>query len=137
MAFLDKVSDFGKTVAKKSGEAVDTAKIKIKISDRKGNIKDIKVQMGTAIYETFEANGELDLEALKDAAQVPTVLQEMGVTTAVKNYGESSIEYVLQVWSTAADYWTTTFDVNRNIKVAFDAKGVEMTYPHLNVHLEK
>ena len=56
---------------------------------------------------------------------------------AVKNYGESSIEYVLQVWSTAADYWTTTFDVNRNIKVAFDAKGVEMTYPHLNIHIDK
>lgn len=66
MAFLDKVSDFGKTVAKKSGEAVDTAKIKIKISDRKGNIKDIKVQMGNAIYETFEADAELDLEALKE-----------------------------------------------------------------------
>ena len=66
MAFLDKVSDFGKTVAKKSGEAVDTAKIKIKISDRKGNIKDIKVQMGTAIYEAFEADAELDLEALKE-----------------------------------------------------------------------
>ncbi|MBR6501032.1 MAG: hypothetical protein IKT25_05935 [Firmicutes bacterium] len=66
MAFLDKVSDFGKTVAKKSGEAVDTAKIKIKISDRKSNIKDLKVQMGTSIYEDFEAESDVNVEALKE-----------------------------------------------------------------------
>ena len=64
MAFLDKVSDFGKTVAKKSGEAVDTAKIKI--SDRKSNIKELKVQMGTSIYEDFEAESDLNVEALKE-----------------------------------------------------------------------
>ena len=66
MAFLDKVSDFGKTVVKKSGEAVDTAKIKIKISDRKSNIKDLKVQMGTSIYEDFEAESDVNVEALKE-----------------------------------------------------------------------
>ena len=65
MEFLDKVSDFGKTVAKKSGEAVDTAKIKIKISDHKSQIKEIKVQMGNAIYDAFEAEADIDTEALK------------------------------------------------------------------------
>ena len=66
MAFLDKVSDFGKTVAKKSGEAVATAKLKIKISDRKSNIKDLKVKMGTSIYEDFEVESEVHVEALKE-----------------------------------------------------------------------
>ena len=65
MAFLDKVSDFGKTVAKKSGEAVDTAKIKLKISDRRSQIKEYKVQMGTGIYDAFEADEEVNLEELK------------------------------------------------------------------------
>lgn len=66
MAFLDKVTDFGKTVAKKSGEAVDTAKIKLKISDRKSQIKDYKIQMGNSIYEDFEAEGDINVEALKE-----------------------------------------------------------------------
>ena len=66
MAFLDKVSDFGKTVAKKSGEAMDTAKIKIKISDRKSNIKDLKIQMGNSVYEDFEAEADINVEALKE-----------------------------------------------------------------------
>ena len=69
MAFLDKVSDFGKTVAKKSGEAVDTAKIKIKISDRKSQIKEYKIQMGTSVYEDFEADGNVNVEALKELYQ--------------------------------------------------------------------
>ena len=77
------------------------------------------------------------LEALKEAAQVETRLPDKEPFVAVKNYGESAIEYVLHIWSTADNYWTTLFDVNKRIKEVFDAKGLRMTYPHLNVHLEK
>lgn len=78
------------------------------------------------------------LDALRQAgAEVPTVLADHAPFAAVKNYGDNAIEYVLQVWSTADDYWTTLFDVNRNIKAKFDETGIQMTYPHLNVHLDK
>ena len=77
------------------------------------------------------------LEALKEAAQVETRLPDKEPFVAVKNYGESAIEYVLHIWSTADDYWTTLFDVNKRIKEVFDAKDLRMTYPHLNVHLDK
>ena len=70
-------------------------------------------------------------------AEVPTVLESPAPFAAVKNYGDNAIEYVLQVWSTADNYWATLFAVNRNIKAQFDANGIEMTYPHLNVHLDK
>ncbi|MBQ8590762.1 MAG: hypothetical protein IJ486_09975 [Firmicutes bacterium] len=66
MAFLDKMSDFGKTVAKKSGEAMDTAKIKLKISDHKSQIKEYKIQIGNNVYVSIDAGAELDMEALKD-----------------------------------------------------------------------
>ena len=78
------------------------------------------------------------LAALRQAgAEVPTVLENPAPFAAVKNYGDNAIEYVLQVWSTADNYWATLFAVNRNIKAQFDANGIEMTYPHLNVHLDK
>ena len=77
------------------------------------------------------------LEALKEAAQVETRLPDKEPFVAVKNYGESAIEYVLHIWSTADDYWTTLFDVNKRIKEVFDAKDLRMPYPHLNVHLDK
>ena len=77
------------------------------------------------------------LEALLEAAQVSTRLPEKIPFAAVNQYGESSIEYILHVWTTADDYWATLFEVNKRIREVFDARGLHMTYPHLNVHLEK
>ncbi len=53
------------------------------------------------------------------------------------NYGESTVQYALRFWVSGDDYWPTVFSVNEKIKTEFDAKGVEMSYPHLNVHLDK
>ena len=91
-----------------------------------------------AITASYNAPIDGVLEALRQAAaEIPTVLEEKAPFAAVKNYGDSAIEYVLQVWSTADNYWPTLFAVNQNIKVKFDQAGIEMTYPHLNVHLDK
>ena len=90
-----------------------------------------------SICVAYDMEPETVIAALKKAAKVPTALEDPAPFAAVKNYGESTVEYVLQVWSTADDYWTTLFTVNANIKAKFDEAGIEMTYPHLNVHLDK
>ncbi|MDE6107720.1 MAG: mechanosensitive ion channel family protein [Oscillospiraceae bacterium] len=53
----------------------------------------------------------------------------------VKGYGSSSIEYVVRVWCATGDYWDVFFDMQEQVKAAFDKAGVEMTYDHLNVHM--
>lgn len=55
----------------------------------------------------------------------------------VSDYGSSSIEYTIRVWCAGKDYWDIYFDLMDNMKPAFDAAGVEMTYDHLNVHVVK
>lgn len=55
----------------------------------------------------------------------------------VSNYGNSAIEYTVRVWCAGKDYWTVYFDVMKQVKGAFDANGIEMTYDHLNVHMMK
>lgn len=77
------------------------------------------------------------LAALKEAGSVSTILPEHGVFAAVDSYGDSAIHYVLRVWTSCDDYWPTQYEINLRIKQVFDAKGIEMTYPHLNVHLDK
>lgn len=96
-----------------------------------------KRRVDFSITASYDAPAEKVLEALAEAAKVPTVLEGEEVFVAVMNYGDSSIEYVLRVWSTTDDYWTTFFQINQNIKTVFDAKGIEMTYPHLNIHMSK
>ena len=90
-----------------------------------------------AVSASYDAPVEQVLEALREAGKLPTVLDTPAPFAAVKNYGQSTIDYVLQVWCKSEDYWTTLFDGNKNVKAVFDAKGIQMSYPHLNVHLDK
>lgn len=62
-------------------------------------------------------------------------LQDPVPTVLVKEYGESAIAYTMRVWCGRDDYWDLYFDLLGGIKPALDAAGIEMTYPHLNVHL--
>ena len=75
--------------------------------------------------------------ALLEAARVDGVLAEPAPFAAVLGYGDSAINYTLRVWTSADDYWNAFFTINENIKAEFDKAGVEMTYPHLNVHIDK
>lgn len=65
----------------------------------------------------------------------PRILQDEAPQVIVKDYGESSIEYGLRAWCTREDYWVLYYDVLGAIKPALDACGIDMTYPHLNVHI--
>lgn len=89
------------------------------------------------ISASYDAPTQAVLEALLEAGNVPTRLEEKAPFAALSSYGDSAINYVLHVWCTADDYWTTLFAVNEKVREVFAAKGIEMTYPHLNVHLDK
>lgn len=89
------------------------------------------------VSASYDCAVEEVLEALRQAGKVSTILAEKAPFAAVTAYGESAIEYVLQVWCKSEDYWTTLFDVNKNVKATFDDNKITMTYPHLNVHLDK
>lgn len=89
---------------------------------------------------TFTASYDAPVETVRQAiTQVigshPLTLATPEPFVRVSNYGDSSIEYTVRVWCATGDYWTVYYDVLEQVKVAFDQTGVEMTYPHLNVHM--
>ena len=96
-----------------------------------------KRRVGIEIGVSYDSPTQLVLEALREAGDVPTRLEDTPPFAAMLSYGENTINYVLHVWCTADDYWTTLFDVNEKIRRVFAEKGVSFTYPHLNVHLDK
>ena len=69
------------------------------------------------------------------AADHPLVLDDPEPAVHVDEYGDNAIGYVMRVWCANADYWTVYFDLIDGFKPAFDRAGVEMTYPHVNVHM--
>lgn len=67
----------------------------------------------------------------------PGTLSDPAPTVRVSNYGDNAIEYVVRVWCASADFWDVYFDLLDGMKPAFDRAGIEMTYPHVNVHMVK
>ena len=91
-----------------------------------------------AVSASYDAPAQLVIDTLVGAADEPTVLTEPEKPYAVlTTYGESTIGYALRFWVKGDDYWNALFAVNQKIKTEFDAHGVQMSYPHLNVHLDK
>lgn len=65
----------------------------------------------------------------------PLTLSDPEVFIHVYKYGDSAIEYVVRVWCYNKDYWTIYYDLLDNIKPTFDKEEIELTYPHLNIHM--
>ena len=47
---------------------------------------------------------------------------------------DSSVNFICRPWSKTEDYWTVYWDLTRQVKEAFDAEGVSIPYPQLDVH---
>ncbi len=89
------------------------------------------------ISASYTASSDKVLEALYEAGKVPGALTDPAPFAAVKGYGDHAIEYVLRVWTKTDDYWDVNFAINKKVRETFEAGGISMTYPHLNVHLDK
>lgn len=71
------------------------------------------------------------------AARHEEICAEPPVFTGISDYKDSSIEYVLRAWVPTADYWTVYFALMEEIREEFEKGAVQMSYPHMNVHLQK
>lgn len=96
-----------------------------------------KRRVAIDITASYDAPVDKVLEALKEAASVDGILDDPAVFSAVTAYGDHAIHYVVRVWCPTDKYWDVYNAALYNVKKVFDREGIEMTYPHLNVHLDK
>ena len=84
----------------------------------------------------YDAPTQKVIDALVLAATVDNALLEPAPFAAVESYGDNAIQYILRFWVKTPEYWDVYFQVNQRVKTVFDEQGIQMTYPHLNVHLD-
>lgn len=88
------------------------------------------------VSASYDAPTEQVLALLsRMAADHPLVLDDPAPVVHVDSYGDSAVGYVLRAWCANTDYWTVYYDLMDGFKPAFDNAGIEMTYPHVNVHM--
>ena len=65
------------------------------------------------------------------------VLVDKGITVAVSELADSSVNFVVRAWVNTPDYWAVKFDLTETVKLRFDDEGISIPYPQQDVHLYK
>lgn len=63
------------------------------------------------------------------------VLLEDGVTVAVSELADSSVNFVVRAWVNTPDYWDVKFSLTEEIKIIFDKEGISIPFPQRDVHV--
>lgn len=89
----------------------------------------------TASYDA--PTEQVKTACLEAVAATPNVLPSPAPVVYLTDYGSSAIEYSIRCWTETKDYWDVYFALNENLRDAFAAHNVEMTYDHLNIHISE
>lgn len=63
------------------------------------------------------------------------VLKDPEPFARLTNHGDSALEYTVRVWCKAENYWDVNFDLVETVKKEFDANGISIPYPQMDVHI--
>jgi small conductance mechanosensitive channel len=104
------------------------------------NVTNYSAQPNRRVDLTVSASYDAPIDQVKQVltrlvGEHPLTLATPEPMIRVNKYGDNAIEYVVRVWCANGDYWTVYFDLMDGVKPAFDQAGIEMTYPHMNVHM--
>ena len=86
---------------------------------------------------SYQADIDQVIRVLSEVvAQTPGVLPEPAPAVKLNECADSSLIFVMRVWTTTADYWDVRFAFLEHGKKALDRAGIEIPYPQMDVHMK-
>ena len=90
----------------------------------------------------FTTSYDADVQTVKNCIngiidKHPCINKDPEPFVRLSKHGDSALEFTVRVWTDAADYWTVYFDLLEQVKAEFDAKGIEIPYPQMDVHIKE
>ena len=82
-----------------------------------------------AVLSAIHSVIDKDDRIVKEEGYMPTV--------RLAKFNADDISYVVKVWCENGVYWDVYFDLLENIREAYAENGIEFSYPHRVVHIEK
>jgi small conductance mechanosensitive channel len=73
------------------------------------------------------------LQELLDADE--RVLADPAPVIVVGELGDSAINFLVRPWTSTGDYWPFKWDFTERVKERFDAEGITIPFPQMDVHL--
>lgn len=104
-----------------------------------GNITNFSIKPNRRVDHTIGIGYDDDLKLAKETLMEilesdSRVLAEPAPFVAVSELGDSSVNFVVRAWTSKDDYWDVYFDILERVKLTFDAKGISIPYPQMDVH---
>lgn len=107
-----------------------------------GNIVNYSTEGKLRVDLTFGVGYESDIKQTKEVLMKvltsnPKVLQDPAPSVNVSELADSSVNFAVRPWCSVANYWDVYFETHENAKIALDAAGIEIPYPHqVEIHKE-
>ncbi len=91
---------------------------------------------------TITASYGASVEEVKDViqgvlARHDKVLKDPAPFARLSSYGDNALGYAVRAWCRTEDYWDVYYDLLEELKSAFDAAGLSIPYPQMEVTLRK
>ena len=75
-------------------------------------------------------------DVLKDIiSKESRIHSDPGPLIAVAELADSSVNFVVRVWTDTGDYWAVMFAMNETVKNRFDAEGIGIPFPQRDLHI--
>jgi small conductance mechanosensitive channel len=65
------------------------------------------------------------------------VLSDPAPLVAVAELADSSVNFNVRPWCNTSEYWSVYFDIHEKVKLTFDAEGISIPYPQMDIHQDK
>ena len=100
-----------------------------------GNITNYTTEGKLRVDLTIGVSYDADIKQTKDVLMKvltdnPQVLQDPAPSVNVSELADSSVNFAVRPFATVADYWDVYFGTIEKCKIALDAAGIEIPYPH-------
>lgn len=63
------------------------------------------------------------------------ILAEPKPVIALSELADSSVNFIVRPWTKSSDYWGVMWDTTEAVKLQFDAAGISIPYPQMDVHI--
>jgi len=84
-------------------------------------------------YENDVATIERLLQEIAQADE--RVLKEPAPVIKLHQLAESSVNFIVRVWTRQEDYWDVYWDITRAVKLRFDQEGIKIPFPQRELHV--
>lgn len=93
---------------------------------------EVSADYGNSTRQVIDAINEIisaDDRIFKEEDSIPLV--------RLSSFNSDDISYIIKVWCKTEDYWDVYYDLLERVRDKFDEKGIEFSYPHRVIHIEK